>query len=169
MSGVTAVLGFAAVSMLAWIYFTYAASATERGLQRLKLRGSIRAIRDTVMYLPFLLVAGVTLFAAGLGTAVAEAGHHLPPGAAVCLSAGISLFFAANTAESLRYGASRRGIAMWAVPGIVLPWVLVPLAAEAPAELVVAASVGVIAIVLALTAISARRIRSTDALIEETT
>ena len=76
-----------------------------RGLRRLQLRGSIGGLRDTVMYLPFLLVAGIALFAAGLGTAVADAGHHLPIGAAVCLTAGVSLFFIASTAESLRYGA----------------------------------------------------------------
>ena len=54
-SGITAVLGFAAVSMLAWIFFGYATSAVERGLRRLQLRGSVNGLRDTVMYLPFLL------------------------------------------------------------------------------------------------------------------
>jgi len=156
-AGLAAVLGFAAVSMLAWIYFTYAASAAERGLQRLHMRGSVGAIRDTVMYLPFLLVAGVTLFASALGTAVAEAGHSLPWGAAVCLSAGISLFFVANTAEALRYGAPWRRIAVWSPAGILLPWVLVPIATGATAEVVVAASAVVIAILLALMAINAGR------------
>ena len=91
-SGLIAVIGFAAVSMLAGIYFGYATPAVERGLRRLQVQGSVSGLRDAVMYLPFLLVAGVTLFASGLGTAVAEAGHELPTGAAVCLSAGISLF-----------------------------------------------------------------------------
>ncbi|KQX07664.1 MULTISPECIES: low temperature requirement protein A [unclassified Leifsonia] len=162
-SGLAAVLGFAAVSMLAWIYFTYAASAAEHGLQKLQARGSVGAIRDTVMYLPFLLVAGITLFASALGTAVADAGHHLPSGAAVALSAGISLFFVANAAESLRYGAPWRSIAAWAPAGILLPWALVPLSAQLSAEALVAASAGIIAIVLALTAANARRIRHDDA------
>lgn len=157
-SGLTAVLGFAAVSMLAFVYFTYSASAAERGLKRLQLSGSVGAIRDTVMYLPFLLIAGVTLFASALGTAVAEAGHHLPTGAAVSLCAGISLFFVANAAESLRYGIPWRGIAAWAPAGVLLPWAILPLSQHLPAEAVVGAAAAVIAIVLALTAVTARRL-----------
>jgi len=156
-SGLAAVVGFAAVSMLAWIYFTYSASGVERGLRRLQRRGNASALRDTVMYLPFILVAGVTLFASALGTAVADGGHHLPLGAALSLSAGISLFFAANAAESLRYGAMWRDVAIWASTGAILPWVLVPLAGHINSEALVVASAGVIAIVLAVTAISERR------------
>ncbi|WEO78717.1 low temperature requirement protein A [Cryobacterium sp. SO2] len=158
-SGLAAALGFAAVSMLAWIYFSYAASSVERGLQRLQRRGSIGGIRDTVMYLPFLLVAGITLFASALGTAVADAGHQLPPGASISLSAGISLFFAASAAESIRYGASWRRLAVWAPAGILLPWTLIPLSTQVAAEAVVAAAAGITAILLALSAINARRMR----------
>ena len=86
---------------------------SKRGLRRLQLRGSVNGLRDTVMYLPFLLIAGIALFASGLGTAVADAGHHLPAGAAVCLAGGISLFFIASTAESLRYGAPWSDIVLW--------------------------------------------------------
>ena len=159
-SGLAAVLGFSAVSMLAWTYFSYASSAVEQGLQRLQLRGSVGGLRDTVMYLPFLLVAGVTLFASALGTAVAEAGHHLPAGAADSLSAGISLFFIASAAESLRYGAPWRGILSWATVGIFLPWLLVLLSPHLTAEAVVATSAGVIAIVVAAIAIDTRRVRA---------
>jgi low temperature requirement protein LtrA len=159
-SGLAAVLGFAAVAILALIYFGYANSAAERGLQRLQLRGSIGGLRDTVMYLPFLLVAGVTLFASALGTAVADAGHDLPAGAALSLSAGISLFFVASAAESLRYGAPWRHVVLWGPAGILLPWALVPLSAHLAAEAVVAAAVGIMAVVLALTAINARRLRT---------
>ena len=159
-SGITAVLGFAAVSMLAWIFFGYATSAVERGLRRLQLRGSVNGLRDTVMYLPFLLIAGIALFASGLGTAVADAGHHLPAGAAVCLAGGISLFFIASTAESLRYGAPWSDIVLWGPAGILLPWLLVPLSAAVGAELVVAASVVLIAVFVALNEINARRVRA---------
>jgi len=160
LSGLAAVLGFGAVSMLAWIYFGYATSAVEGGLRRLQRRGSITGLRDTVMYLPFLLVAGIALFAAALATAVADAGHQLPTGAAICLSSGISLFFVASTAVSLRYGAPGRHTVLWGPAGILLPWALAPLSAYVPAETVVAASAGVIAVVLALTAINARRVRT---------
>ncbi|QWT25071.1 low temperature requirement protein A [Subtercola sp. PAMC28395] len=160
LSGLAAVLGFAAVAMLAWIYFGYATSAVERGLRQLQLRGSIGGLRDTVMYLPFLLIAGVTLFASALGTAVAEAGHQLPAGAAFCLSAGISLFFVASTAESLRYGAPRGDVILWGPAGILLPWVLPLLSAQIDAEAVVAVCGGIIAIMLALTAFNSRRVQA---------
>ena len=159
-SGLAAFLGFVAVSMLAWIFFGRASSAVALGLRRLQLRGSVGGLRDTVMYLPFVLVAGITLFASALGTAVAEAGHSLPLGAVVCLSAGISLFFVASAAESLRYGARLRDVVIWAPAGIVLPWTLVPAAAYLRAESVVAASVGVIAVLVALTEVNARRMRA---------
>jgi len=157
---VTAVLAFAAVSMLAWIFFGYATAAVERGLRRLQLRGSIGGLRDTVMYLPFVLISGIVLFASALGTAVAETGHHLPVGAAVCLAAGISLFFVASTAESLRYGAPLRDVVLWGPAGIVLPWLLVPLAHIVGAETVVAACVGLIALFVALNEMNVRRMRA---------
>ncbi|MET4705781.1 low temperature requirement protein A [Frigoribacterium sp. UYMn621] len=160
LSGVAAVLGFASVSLLAWIYFGHATSAVERGLRGLLQRGSITGLRDTVMYLPFLLVAGVTLFATALGTAVAEAGHHLPTGAVISLSAGISLFFLASAAESLRYGAPWRQVTLWGPAGILLPWGLAPLSNYVDAEVVVACSTAVIATALALTEINVRHMRA---------
>jgi low temperature requirement protein LtrA len=159
-SGVAALLGFVAVSMLAWIFFGRASSSVSVGLRRLQLRGSVEGLRDTVMYLPFLLVAGVTLFASGLGTAVAEAGHDLPLGAAVCLSAGISLFSVASAAETLRYGVPPRDLVIWAPASIVVPWALVPLAAVLPSEGVAAATVGIMAVLVALTEVNVRRRRA---------
>lgn len=158
-SGLAALLSFAAVSMLAWIFFGRASSSVTLGLQRLQRRGSVGGIRDTVMYLPFVLVAGVTLFASALGTAVADAGHALPLGAVVCLGAGVSLFFLASAAESLRYGTTVRNLLIWAPAGIALPWVLVPLTGYLPAEGVVAASAGIVAVLVALTEINTRRKR----------
>ena len=159
-SALVALLSFAAVSMLAWIFFGRSSSAVTRGLQRLQVAGSGGGLRDTVMYLPFLLVAGVTIFASALGTAVAEAGHPLPRGAALCLAGGISLFFLAAVAESVRYGSPGRGVWIWGPAGIVLPWVLVPLAAVLSAEGEAAACVVVIAVLVALTEINTRRSRS---------
>jgi low temperature requirement protein LtrA len=159
-SGLAALLGFAAISMLAWIFFGRANSAVALGLRRLQLRGNIGALRDTVMYLPFVLVAGITLFASALGTAVAEAGHHLPLGAAVCLCAGVSLFFVASAAESLRYGARPRALLIWAPAGIALPWAAISFAGYLPSEAVVAISVAVIAVLVALTEVNARRTAS---------
>lgn len=160
-SGVAAVLGFVAISMLAWIYFGYAASAVEHGLRRLQRRGSVSGLRDAVMYLPFLLVAGVTLVASALGTAVADAGHHLPAGAAVCLGAGISLFFVASAAESLRYGAPARSVLPWAPAGIVLPWSVVLVAGHVSAEVAVGVAAAVIAVAVGLTELNVRRATAT--------
>jgi low temperature requirement protein LtrA len=112
------------------------------------------------MYIPFLMVAGVTLFASALGTAVADAGHALPPGAAVCLSAGVSLFFVASAAEPIRYGGPWRDIVIWGPAGVLLPWALVPLAVLWPSEAVVSASVVVVALLLALTEVNERRMRA---------
>ncbi|WP_344062416.1 low temperature requirement protein A [Microbacterium pumilum] len=159
-AGVAAILGFATVSMLAWIFFGYATVAVERGLRRLQLRGSVGGLRDTVMYLPFFLIAGIVLFAAGLGTAVADAGHHLPVGAVVCLAGGTSLFFATSLGESLRYGAPWRDIVVWGPAGVLLPWVLVPLSTVVTAEAVVAASAIVIAIMLGLNEFNFRRVQA---------
>jgi low temperature requirement protein LtrA len=163
---VTAVLGLLAVSVLAWIFFGYGAGAAERGLRDLQSRGSIGGLRDTVMYFPFLLIAGITLFAAALGTAVADAGHHLAPGAAVCLASGISLFFITCAAESLRYGVPWRHLLLWAPAGVLLPWVLVPLAAWVDATAVVAASVVLLAVLAGLNELNVRRMRTRGALVE---
>ena len=127
-SGVTAVLAFLAISLLAWVFFRYASGSAEAGLRRLQSAGRIGALRDAVMYLPFILIAGIALFASGLGTAVAEAGHTLAPGAAVCIAGGIVLFYLASVAESLRYGVPWRDVVTWGIAGVVLPWVIVPLA-----------------------------------------
>jgi low temperature requirement protein LtrA len=158
-SGVIAIIGFATVAMLAGIYFGYATPAVERGLRQLQLRGSLTGLRDSVMYLPFLLVAGVTLYASAIGTAVAEVGHHLPTGATICISAGISLFFVASTAESIRMGAPWLRAVRWGLVGIVLPWILVPVSEIASTDVVVAASAGIVALVLALTALHARTVK----------
>lgn len=152
--------GFAAVAILAWIYFGYATAAVERGLRGLQRRGSLAGLRDAVMYLPFLLIAGIVLFAAGIGTAVADAGEPLALPAAVCLSGGVSLFFVASVAESLRYGTSWVDIAMWGPAGIVLPWLVVAAAVIVPAVGAVAAMVVVLVILLALNDINTRRVRA---------
>jgi low temperature requirement protein LtrA len=152
-------LGFICVTLLAWVFFTYATTAVENGLHRLQLRGSVTGLRDTVMYLPFLLIAGVVLFAAGLGTAVAEAPETLPMSAAVCIAGGVSLFFLASTAESLRYGTAWRDTLMWGPPGIVLPWLLLFAVPVASALGVIAVTTLLIVLVVALNVQNVRLMR----------
>jgi low temperature requirement protein LtrA len=160
---ITAALGLFAVATLAWIFFTYATGAVERGLRRLQRSGSVGGLRDTVMYLPFLLIAGVVLFAAGIGTAVADAAEHLPVSAALCVAGGVGLFFLASALESLRYGMTPRDIALIAPAGIVLPWLLVPLAVVASAGWVVAATAVLLGVLALLNAANARRLAARTA------
>jgi low temperature requirement protein LtrA len=159
-SGVTAVLAFLAISLLAWVFFRYASGSAEAGLRWLQSAGRIGALRDAVMYLPFILIAGIALFASGLGTAVAEAGHNLAPGAAVCIAGGIVLFYLASVAETLRYGVPWRDVVTWGGVGVVLPWVIVPLAAVVHAEAVVAAVVLLIVVMIGLAEARQRRMRA---------
>jgi len=158
-SGVTAVLAFMAISLLAWVFFHYASRSAEAGLRSLQSTGRVGALRDAVMYLPFILIAGIALFAAGLGTAVAEAGHNLAPGAASCIAGGIVLFYLASVAESLRYRVALRDVVIWGVPGVVVPWAIVPLAAAVPAEAVVAAVVLLMLVMIGLAEANLRRRR----------
>ncbi|MFD4959048.1 low temperature requirement protein A [Microbacterium sp. NPDC058389] len=158
--GVTATLAFLAISLLAWVFFQYASGSAEAGLRRLQTDGRIGALRDAVMYLPFLLIAGIALFAAGLGTAVAEAGHELAPGAAWCIAGGIVLFYLASVVESLRYGMLWRDVALWGIPGVTLPWALVPLAAAVSAEIVVIAVVMLLVVMTGLAEANRRRLRA---------
>ncbi len=157
-------LGFVAVVLLAWTYFEPATHAVGRGLRRLQRSGSVAGLRDAVMYLPYLLVAGIALFAAGLATAVTEATAALPLAAAVCLGGGVSLFYLASTVEALRYGAGWRDVAMWGPAGIVLPWTVVPIALVLAPAGVVAGIAIVIAILVALIVINGRRMEASPAI-----
>lgn len=159
----TAGLGFAGVVLLAWTYFEPATAAVGRGLRRLEHSGRIGRLRDAVMYLPYLLVAGVGLFAAGLSTAVAESSEPLPLAACLCLSGGVSLFYVASTAESLRYGAPWRHVVPWGLPGIALPWLAVPFSDALPPAAVVGIVTGVIGVLTALTVANGRRIAAAAA------
>lgn len=107
-----------------------------------------------------MLIAGIALFASALGTAVAEAGHDLAPGAAVCMAGGIVLFYVASVAESIRYGVPWRDVVTWGIAGVVLPWVVVPLAVVVHAEAVVAAVVLLIVVMIGLAEANQRRTRA---------
>ncbi len=159
-AGITAALGFAAIALLAWVFFGHSTEAVERGLRRLQADGGLAGLRDTVMYLPYLLIAGITLFAAGLGTAVGATGQRMPVAAAVCIGGGVSLFFVASTAVTLRYGASWRAVARWGPAGIVAPWLVVPVSLVAPSGATVASAVVLIACLTALSASGSRSVSS---------
>jgi len=144
-SGVAALLGFVVVAELAMIFFLWGTEAATRGLGRAQAGQANRAIRDSVMYLPFVLVSGITVIAAALGTAVAEPDHHLPPGAVWALVGGILAFYTGNAAISLRYGDALRTVLGWYLPCLALTaGVLLPVALSAPAWAAVAACAAVV-------------------------
>jgi low temperature requirement protein LtrA len=158
-SGAAALLGFVVVAELAVIFFLWGTEGAARGLTRAQLRGSTRAIRDTVMYLPFVLVSGITVIAAALGTAVGDPDHPLPPGARWALCGGVLAFYTANAAISLRYGDGLRTVALWYLPCPVLTFgLLLPAAVLLPAW---AAVGGAALLVLLMTTLAKRRRRLT--------
>ncbi|MER7769233.1 low temperature requirement protein A [Kitasatospora sp. NPDC096140] len=157
-SAAAAFLGFAVVAELALAFFRWGTESAARGLDRAQSGGADTAIRDTVMYLPFVLIAGITVLSGALGTAVADPDDHLPPGARWALCGGVLAFYTANAAISLRYGDPARTVLDWYGPSLVLV-----LAALLPASVLLPAwgAVGVAAaVVLALTALAAQRVRS---------
>ncbi|MEV6212324.1 low temperature requirement protein A [Kitasatospora sp. NPDC051914] len=156
-SGAAALAAFLLVTELAAVFFAWGTTAAARGLTRARAGEATRVIRDTVMYLPYFLVAAITLLAAALGTAVAEPTHHLPSGADWALCAGILGFYTTNAAISLRYGDPARSVLAWYVPCLVLTAVLL-----VPAVLLLPAWAAVFcgaAEVFALTLLVKHRIR----------
>ncbi|AUG76785.1 hypothetical protein CFP65_1916 [Kitasatospora sp. MMS16-BH015] len=144
-AGLTALLGFVVVAELAMIFFVWGTANAARGLERAVSSGATGAIRDTVMYLPFVLVSGITVIAAALGTAVAEPHHHLPVGARWALCGGVLAFYTANAAIALRYGDGVRVVARWYLPCLVLTGAaLVPACLGLPAWGAVAVAAGLV-------------------------
>ncbi|MEV7414472.1 low temperature requirement protein A [Streptomyces sp. NPDC089919] len=151
-AGVVAVLGFLLLAALWWSYFDYATTAAELTMEAASPRRAYLLARDVGGFLHFFVTAAVICMAAGLATAVDEAGHpHLPHGAVWALAGGLALYHASHAAIALRLGGSPKLVATWAVPGIGIallvvlgaatlpPWLVVALlAAEAVAHLVFA-------------------------------
>jgi len=148
-SGITALLAFMVIAMLAWAFFTYSTDIAEQSWRRLHAAGNLGALRDTVMYLPFLLVSAIVLLAAGLGTAVADPTVPLPAGASVAVAGGIALFYATNGLIALRYGERLRDVLRWALIGVPLPLTLILIAPFVSAATCVAGAVAVVALMAA--------------------
>jgi low temperature requirement protein LtrA len=147
-SGLTAILAFTAIALLAWAFFTYSTDTAERSWRRLHASGNLGALRDTVMYLPFFLVSSIVLLAAGLGTAVADPTEPMPPGASVAVAGGIAVFYGTNALIVLRYRERLRAVVRWAVLGVVLPLALLVIAPFVTAAGLVAGALGVIGVMV---------------------
>jgi low temperature requirement protein LtrA len=163
-SAAVALFGFMAIACLAWTFLIYTTESIETGLQRLRERQDARAMRDTVMYLPYFLVVGVTMLAAGLSTAVRSPTAPLSAGSAVTLGGGLALFYLTNGVVALRYGQTPRNVMRWAVPGTVLSLLIIPLAVAVPALDSVACVLAIlVANVVYAEVVRRQRLRSTAA------
>lgn len=125
-AGAVGVLGFVLLAALWWSYFDFGSTSAELMLARADDRRAYLLARDVGGFLHFFVTAGVLCMAAGLATAVEEADHaHLPTGAVWVLAGGLALYHAAHAGIALRYGRSPAAVAVWAVPGIGVPLLVV--------------------------------------------
>jgi len=150
-AGLVGVLALLVTSGLAWSFFLYGVDAMTSGLERLLAAGDVRTIRDTVAFLPFLLLAGVTALSGALAAAIAHPGEPLPPALAVSLGGGIALFYLTNAIIARRFGDPWRVVLRWAVPAVGLPLLLAVAALWLPA----AASIGCAVVILGVVVASA--------------
>jgi len=119
--GAAALFGFVVCALLARAFFRFGVPTAEAGLEVAQRAHSFGAMRDVIMYLPFLLVTALTLIAASIGIAVTDAGEPLPVPVRVILACGICGFYVMNAAVGLRLGRPVRGILTLLVPALVLP------------------------------------------------
>ncbi|MGA5097494.1 low temperature requirement protein A [Streptomyces lavendulocolor] len=77
-AGVVAVLGFTLLAALWWSYFDFGSSTAELVLGSAEPQRAYLLARDVAAFLHFFVTAAILCLAAGLATAVEEAGHaHL--------------------------------------------------------------------------------------------
>jgi low temperature requirement protein LtrA len=119
--GAAALCGFLVCALLARTFFRWGLPTTEAGLSVAQRAQSYGAMRDVIMYLPFFLVAGLTLVAASIGIAVRHPDAALPPGARVLLACGVAVLYLVNAIIGLRLGRRVDGVVALVVPGVLLP------------------------------------------------
>lgn len=159
-TGLAAGLGFVIVALLGWAFFQYGMGTLSAGLEHLRSQGDLTGILATTLFLPFVLIVGVTSLAAGIATAIPAPFEPLPLGARIAFGGGIALFYATNAVLSLRYGQPPRTVLAWGVPAVVMALALVPLSATAPAAVVLGLAVGLLLVTVYVEVKARRRIRS---------
>ncbi|HEY1105332.1 MAG TPA: low temperature requirement protein A [Agromyces sp.] len=160
--GVTAALGLCVISMLAWSFFMYGTDAMRTGLDALREAGDFRAIRDTVGFLPFLIVVGVTAISGALAAAIAHPHEPLPEASVLALAGGIAIFYATNAIVSLRFGRPLRAVLGWAVPALLLTAALGLASLVLDAQLAIAAAAVVLGVIVAISELTNRRKRAVE-------
>ncbi|GGQ00923.1 MULTISPECIES: low temperature requirement protein A [Streptomyces] len=125
-AGAVATLGFVLLAALWWSYFDFGSTSAELMLGSAEGSRAYLLARDVSGFLHFFVTAAVISMAAGLATAVEEAGHaHLPRGAVWALAGGLALYHLAHACIAVRFGRPLRAVAVWAVPGIAVPLLVV--------------------------------------------
>ncbi|KQZ10767.1 hypothetical protein ASD23_00945 [Agromyces sp. Root1464] len=158
-SGIVGMLGLATISLLAWSFFMYGTDAMRVGLDELREAGDFRAIRDTVGFLPFLIVVGVTAVSGALDSAIQHPDEPLPQASAIALCGGIAIFYGTNAIISLRFGRPLSAVLGWAIPALVLTIALGVAAWVVDAAYAMAGAVAVLVVIVATSEIANRRKR----------
>lgn len=96
------VFGFVSCALLARAFFRWATRITESGIGAARSARSYGAMRDVVMYFPFITVLALTLIAASIGIAVAKAGIPMAGEARWLLATGVAGFYLSNALIGLR-------------------------------------------------------------------
>lgn len=154
--GVVGMLALLLTAGLAWSFFLYGVDVMRSGLEKLLEAGDARTIRDTVAFLPFLLLAGVTAMSGALAEAIAHPREPLPPALAVSLGGGIALFYLTNAIIARRFGDSWRAVLRWAAPAVGLPVVLAVAAVWLPSGVAVGCAVAILVLVVASAEVASR-------------
>ena len=149
-------LGFLVVALLGWAFFQYGTGTITAGLERLQARSDFAGILQTTLFMPFLLVLGVTAITGAIATVIPAPYEHLPFGSGISLGGGPALFYACNAIVSLRYGQPQRTVLPWAGPAAVIAILLIPVSAEVPGAVVLALAVIVLLLVTAYVGIQRR-------------
>ncbi|MFE7777244.1 low temperature requirement protein A [Streptomyces sp. NPDC057445] len=125
-AGVTALLGFALLAALWWSYFDFGSVAAEMMLGAARGREAYLLARDVAGFLHFFVTASVICIAGGLATAVEESGHaHLARGAVIALAGGLAFYHFSHACIALRFRRPVGSVALWAVPGVGIPLIVI--------------------------------------------
>lgn len=127
-------------------------------MTRLDERGNVAGLLDTVMLIPYLIVASVTMFSAGLATAIGHPASHLPLGAAICLGGGLTLFYLTNAVVMLRYGSTPGRVLPWAIPAVLLSIAVIAVGSSLTAVVALATTAAIIIVVIAVSGVNQRRL-----------
>lgn len=159
-AGLVAGLGFLVIAFLGWAFFQYGTPLVSEGLERLQSREDMAGILQTTLFMPFLLVVGVTAIAGAIATAILAPFDPLPFGSGISLGGGLALFYLTNTVVSLRYGQPLRSLMPWSIPTVLISLALIPLSVPVPAAVVLAFAVAMLVLVTAYVEFQHRRHRN---------